>query len=165
MRLEEARELRPLAAEDFDLESMSLVAGGVKLVPDGGLWLDAEEGDVLYALRGGPMLRGGAELVPVRVLDDGSWRDIATGEAVSEGAWRAKLGPAFADAGTIGTAQAAEILGVTRARVSKMCADGVLAAEKVGCVWYIRRDAVMRRAANPPRRGRAKGRGRCAGGR
>lgn len=159
MLVEDAKGLCVLAAEDFDLESMRLVAGGVELVPHGGLWLDAEGGGVLYALRGGPMLRGGAELVPVRVLDGGSWRDAATGEAVGGSAQNPAFGPAFAAAGTMGTAQAAEILGVTRARVSKMCADGVLEAEKVGRAWFIRRDAVMRRAANPPGRGRARRRG------
>lgn len=42
----------------------------------------------------------------------------------------------------IGTAEAAELIGVTRARISQLCKSGDLKADFVSNVWLIDKDSV-----------------------
>lgn len=54
----------------------------------------------------------------------------------------------------ISTAEAAEILGVGRIRVTQLINAGQLRAEKVGNRYSVDRASVEERAANPPKAGR-----------
>ena len=54
----------------------------------------------------------------------------------------------------ISTAEAAEILGVGRARVTQLIKLGFIRAEKVGNRYSVDRASVEERAANPPKPGR-----------
>lgn len=52
--------------------------------------------------------------------------------------------------------EAAEILGLSKVRVCKMCAAGTLKAKKVGNSWVIDRDSVEERKASSPSVGRPR---------
>lgn len=58
------------------------------------------------------------------------------------------------DKGTITAGEAADILGITRARVTALCANGTLDARKSGGIWLLSKESVEARAMNPPRPGR-----------
>lgn len=58
---------------------------------------------------------------------------------------------------TITAGEAADILGVTRARVTSLCATGMLDARKSGGIWLLSRESVEARATNPPKPGRRWG--------
>ena len=82
-----------------------------------------------------------------------------TGKAPEGGTVMAVMtmaGPGSANEDEMTADEAADILGVSRARVYAMARDGILESRKVGSSVMIRADSVRRRFENPGKPGRPK---------
>lgn len=55
------------------------------------------------------------------------------------------------DNGMVGTADAARLLGLTQQRVCQLCKEGRLEALKVGSMWVIPREEVLRYGNEHPK--------------
>ncbi len=59
-------------------------------------------------------------------------------------------------ADVIGTAEAADLLGVTPRRVKALCAAGLLDCKRIGATWAVSRASVAARAAAGSKPGRPR---------